>query len=148
MNSLSRRESRRPTSTDVDREQRIADGYLRLLARILAPTTPRPDKPRVRRKQPTAPWHVYCVGARGIPVLYIGITINPKRRFAQHRYWFFDAPRPLTFRVHPDPLSFQDALQLERVLHRKYPHARTRPEARAWMQATRADRLAKAGTTA
>ena len=74
-------------------------------------------------------WYVYCVGAKDIPVLYIGISPNPQARFEKHKERFKDAPQPLSLRVHEKPLQVREARRLEIDLHLKYPHARTRTTA-------------------
>ena len=71
------------------------------------------------------PWYVYCVGAKGYPVLYIGISTDPERRFKKHIERFKEAPQPLSLDVHSPPLQHVAARQLEIDLHIKYHHART-----------------------
>ena len=74
-------------------------------------------------------WYVYCVGAPGIPVLYIGISPAPYQRFETHKERFKEAPQPLTLRVWGKPLQVIEARRREIDLHEKYPHARTRTTA-------------------
>ena len=76
-----------------------------------------PDDPRK--------WYVYCIGCEGYPVLYIGISTDPERRFQKHRERFKNAPQPLTLKVHPKSYQRVAARRLEIDLHEKYPHART-----------------------
>ena len=73
----------------------------------------------------TRSWYVYCVGANGVPVLYIGISTDPKRRFEVHKERFKEAPQPLTLQVWDKPLQHIQARRMEIDLHEKYPHART-----------------------
>ena len=70
-------------------------------------------------------WYVYCVGAKGCPVLYIGISTDPAKRFEKHKVRFKEAPQPLSLREHPHALQHVVARRLEIDLHEKYPHART-----------------------
>ena len=70
-------------------------------------------------------WYVYCVGANGVPVLYIGISTDPKERFEKHKERFEHAPQPLDLRIWEQPLQHIEARRLEIDLHIKYPHAKT-----------------------
>ena len=78
-------------------------------------------------------WYLYCVGARGIPVLYVGISPDPWRRFDKHKERFSHAPQPLTLRVWDKPMQVRDARRREIDMHEKHPHARTRTTALAFL---------------
>lgn len=78
-------------------------------------------------------WYVYCVGAPGIPVLYIGISPSPYLRFEKHKERFKEAPQPLTLRVWDKPLQVREARRREIDLHEKYPHSRTITTALAYL---------------
>ena len=84
-------------------------------------------KGRLIKADPADPrdWYVYCVGADGCPVLYIGISTNPERRFKKHVERFKEAPQPLSLRVHWKALQRIEARRMEIDLHTKYPHVRT-----------------------
>ena len=84
-------------------------------------------KGRLIKADPNDPrdWYVYCVGAEGCPVLYIGISTNPERRFEKHVERFKEAPQPLSLRVHRKPLQRVAARRMEIDLHTKYSHACT-----------------------
>ena len=84
-------------------------------------------KERLIKADPDDPrhWYVYCVGAEGCPVLYIGISTNPERRFKKHMERFKEAPQPLSLRVNREPLQRVAARRMEIDLHTKHPHART-----------------------
>ncbi len=82
---------------------------------------------RLIKADPNDPreWWVYRVGAKGIPVLYIGISTDPIRRFKSHKNRFRDAPQPLSLSVDTGPLQHVEARRLEIDLHIEHPHART-----------------------
>ena len=84
-------------------------------------------KGRLIKADPDDPrdWYVYCVGAKGCPVLYIGIATDPTKRFTKHMERFKEAPQPLSLKVHPKALQRVAARRMEIELHVKYPHART-----------------------
>ena len=84
-------------------------------------------KGRLIKADPADPrrWYVYCVGAEGCPVLYIGISTNPKRRFKKHMERFKEAPQPLSLWVYRKSLQHVEARRKEIDLHTRYPHART-----------------------
>ena len=81
-------------------------------------------------------WYVYLISAKRIPVLYIGISTNPAKRFDAHkkrfkfkreREWFgFDKPRKLKLRVLEGPLDHVEARRREIDLHIEHPNAKTR----------------------
>jgi predicted GIY-YIG superfamily endonuclease len=70
-------------------------------------------------------WYVYCVEALGIPVLYVGISTDPDRRFEAHIERFKWAPQPLGLWVYDEVFSHVEARRMEIDLHIEYPHART-----------------------
>ena len=84
-------------------------------------------KGRLIKADPADPrrWYVYCVGAKGFPVLYIGISPSPSWRFQKHMERFKVAPQPLSLRVNSIGLQRVEARRMEIDLHEKYPHART-----------------------
>ena len=84
-------------------------------------------KGRLIKADPDDPrhWYVYCVGAKGCPILYIGISTNPERRFEKHKERFKEAPQPLSLSVHRKALQHIAARRMEIDLHAEYPHART-----------------------
>ncbi|MCY4475937.1 MAG: GIY-YIG nuclease family protein [Chloroflexi bacterium] len=81
-------------------------------------------------------WYVYLVSAKRIPVLYIGISTDPTKRFNTHkkrfkfkreREWFdFDKPRKLKLRVLDGPLDRVQARRMEIDLHLEHPNAKSR----------------------
>ena len=96
-------------------------------------------KGRLIKADPDDPrhWYVYCVGAGGCSVLYIGISTNPARRFQAHIDRFKEAPQPLSLKVHPKVLQHVTARRMEIDLHTKYPHARTVTTALEYLLARR-----------
>ena len=82
---------------------------------------------RLIKADPNDPreWWVYCVGAKGCPVLYIGISTDPIRRFKKHKKRFKGAPQPLSLSVYTGPLQHVEARRTEIDMHIEYPHART-----------------------
>lgn len=80
-------------------------------------------------------WYAYCVGANGVPVLYIGISTKPLRRFRAHMKRFEFAPQPLALHIWEPSLKHIEARRLEIDLHIKYPHAKTITTARNYLLA-------------